>query len=83
MTVVIYLVIGAVALFLLLGLARALLHYWEDQVHLTEENLDLERRVAHLNDDLANKRPDDEIVRILSGRESPTLGRDRPRNRKR
>jgi hypothetical protein len=82
MNVLIFLIIGAVALFLLLGLARALLRYWEDQVQLTEENIDLERRVAHLNDDLANRRPDDEIVRILSGKESPTLGRDRPKKRR-
>jgi len=81
MDVLIFILIGGAALFFLMGLARALLRYWEDQVHLTEDDIDLERRVADLNDRLANQRSDDEIVRILSGQDSPTIGRERKKPR--
>lgn len=77
MSALAYIVLGIVILVVLAGVAQALLRYWEEQVNLTEEAQDLEQRVKQLNDQLANRRSDDEIVRILSGQETPTLGSER------
>lgn len=77
MSTLAYIVLGIVIFIVLAGVAQALLRYWEEQVNLTEEAQDLEQRVKQLNDQLANRRSDDEIVRILSGQETPTLGRER------
>ena len=55
------------------------LRFWDAQLNLTEEDIALERRVSSLNEDQANRRPDDEIVRLLSGDEQRTINDDQDR----
>ena len=80
MSPILYVILGIIVLMILVGISRALLSFWEDQAHLSEDDIDLERRVASLNDRMANQRRDDDIVRILSGQDAPTLA-DRDRER--
>lgn len=47
----------------------AIRRYWEAQVNISQEEEDLERRMASLNERQANRRRDDEIVRLLRGDE--------------
>ena len=56
-----------------------ILRFWDAQLNLTEEDIALERRVSSLNEDQANRRPDDEIVRLLSGDEQRTINDDQDR----
>ncbi len=56
-----------------------ILRFWDAQLNLTEEDIALERRVSSLNEDQANRRRDDEIVRLLSGDEQRTINDDQDR----
>ena len=59
----------------------AIRRYWEAQVNISQEEEDLVRRVASLNERQANRRRDDEIVRLLRGDEQPVAGERRDHNR--
>ena len=48
--------------------------YWSDKLNMSQEDEDLERKMAALNENQANRRRDDEIVRLLRGDEQRTLG---------
>ncbi len=56
-----------------------ILRFWDAQLNMTEEDIALERRVSSLNEDQANRRRDDEIVRLLSGDEQRTINDDQER----
>ena len=47
--------------------------YWSDKLNMSQEDEALERRMAALNERQANRRRDDEIVRLLRGDEHRTL----------
>lgn len=63
-------VVAAISIFAVVAVQR----YWQDKVNLSEEDEALERRVSSLNEYQANRRRDDEIVRLLRGDEQPTVG---------
>ena len=50
--------------------------FWDAKLNLSDEDVALERRVSLLNEDQANRRRDDEIVRLLRGDEQRTVGDD-------
>ncbi len=50
--------------------------FWDAQLNLSEEYIALERRISSLNEDQANRRRDDEIVRLLRGDEQRIVGDD-------
>ena len=64
-----------IAILIVMGVA-ALRRFWDDEVNLSDEDIALERRMSSLNREQANRRPDDEIVRLLRGKEQPTVGED-------
>jgi len=57
----------------------AIQRFWATQLNMSEEDIALERRVAALNEDQANRRRDDEIVRLLRGDEHRTIGENEDR----
>jgi hypothetical protein len=70
--IVTWLVFALVAALLVGGLLM-IRRYWEERVHLTDEERELERRMSSLNLDQAHRRRDDEIVRLLRGDEQRTV----------
>lgn len=52
----------------------AVWRYWSEKLNMSQEDEDLERKMAALNENQANRRRDDEIVRLLRGDEQRTLG---------
>lgn len=66
-------IVAAISIFAVVAVQR----YWHDKVNLSEEDEALERRVSSLNEYQANRRRDDEIVRLLRGDEQPTVGQRR------
>ena len=46
-----------------------ILRFWDAQLNMSKEDIALERRISSLNEDQANRRRDDEIVRLLRGDE--------------
>lgn len=67
--IVFSLVAGCVGVFIYLQYRR-----WETRLNRSEEDEALERRMASLNEHQANRRRDDEIVRLLRGDEQRTIG---------
>ena len=67
-----------IAALLVIGVI-AIVRFWDARLNLSDEDVALERRMAALNEDQANRRRDDEIVRLLSGDEQRTVGDDDPR----
>ena len=65
---------------LLVVVFLAIRRYWEAQVNISDEEEDFERRTALLNEQQANRRRDDEIVRLLRGDEQPIAGERPNRN---
>ena len=65
-------VIAALIIVAIVGIVR----FWNAQLNLSDEDIALERRVSALNEDQANRRRDDEIVRLLSGDEQRIIGSD-------
>ena len=61
---------------LLVGLVVLIKRFWEGQVNKSDEDVAWDRRVSSLNEAQANRRRDDEIVRLLSGDEQRTVGDD-------
>ena len=74
---IVFLIVAALLVMVFLTIRR----YWEAQLNKSPEEEDLERRMASLNEHQANRRRDDEIVRLLRGDEQE-LAEER-RNRKR
>lgn len=54
----------------------AIVRFWDARLNMSDEEIALERRVSALNEDQANRRRDDEIVRLLSGDEPRTIDED-------
>ena len=73
-----YLVFLVVAV-LIVFVFTAVWRYWESSLNMSEEDEALERRMASLNENQANRRRDDEIVRLLRGDDHPIVGQ-RPRD---
>lgn len=51
----------------------AVWRYWSEKLNMSQEDEALERRMAALNEGQANRRRDDEIVRLLRGDEHRTI----------
>jgi hypothetical protein len=73
----VFVIVAGLLVLVFIGIRR----YWEARVNITEEEEDLERRMASLNEQQANRRRDDEIVRLLRGDEQPVVGERHKRNR--
>lgn len=58
---------------LVLLILIAVWRYWADKLNMSQEDEALERRMAALNEGQANRRRDDEIVRLLRGDEHQTI----------
>jgi cell division protein FtsL len=65
----------AIVAVLVLLIFVAVWRYWSEKLNMSQEDENLERKMAALNENQANRRRDDEIVRLLRGDEQPTLGR--------
>ncbi len=72
-----FVIVAGLLVFVFLAIRR----YWEARVNITEEEEELERRMASLNERQANRRRDDEIVRLLRGDEQPVVGERRDHER--
>lgn len=68
-------VIAALIVLTIVGVLR----YWNDKLNMSDEDVALERRIANLNRNQANRRPDDEIVRLLSGDDARLVGDENER----
>lgn len=68
-----WLVFGIVALIVVFAF-NVVQRYWQDKLNMSEEDEALERRVSSLNARQANRRRDDEIVRLLRGDDQPIVG---------
>lgn len=53
--------------------SRALRQYWEEETNMSAEDHAFDRRVASYNDKIANQQRDEDIVRVLGGRDMPTV----------
>lgn len=62
---IVFVVVAALLVMVFVTIRR----YWEAQLNKSPEEEDLERRMASLNEHQANRRRDDEIVRLLRGDE--------------
>jgi hypothetical protein len=54
----------------------AIQRFWNAQLNMSDEDVAFERRISALNEDQANRRRDDEIVRLLRGEEQPIVHDD-------
>ena len=68
---IVFVVVAVLVVLIFLAIRR----YWDTKLNMSEEDEALERRMASLNEHQANRRRDDEIVRLLRGDEQPTVGR--------
>ena len=69
----VFAVVAALVVLLFLAIRR----FWTAKLNISEEDEALERRMASLNENQANRRRDDEIVRLLRGDEQRTIGQRR------
>ena len=69
----VFVIVAALVVLLFLAIRR----YWTAKLNMSEQDEALERRMASLNENQANRRRDDEIVRLLRGDEQRTLGQRR------
>jgi Tfp pilus assembly protein PilO len=74
---IVFVIIAAFGIILVIGIWR----YWSAHLNMSEEDEDLERRMAALNQRQAYRRRDDEIVRLLRGDEQRTVDQQRDRER--
>lgn len=65
----IFVAVALVGVILLLAVWR----YWSAYLNMSDEEIELERRMAALNERQAFRRRDDEIVRLLRGDEQLTV----------
>ncbi len=70
-----WLTFAVIAALIVVGII-AIVRFWDAQLNMSEEDIALERRISSLNEDQANRRRDDEIVRLLRGDEQRTVGDD-------
>jgi FtsZ-interacting cell division protein ZipA len=71
---IVFVIVAVIVVVIFLAVRR----YWESRLNMSEADEELERRVSSLNETQANRRRDDEIVRLLRGDEQPTVSqRDR------
>ncbi len=68
-TNLIFVIIAAFGIILVIAIWR----YWNAYLNMSEEEEELERRMAALNQRQAYRRRDDEIVRLLRGDEQRTV----------
>lgn len=66
----IFLVTAALLVVIVIGIVN----FWDAQLNLSEDDIEFERRMSALNEQQANRRRDDEIIRLLSGDEQRTVG---------
>jgi hypothetical protein len=64
-----------IAALLVIGLIM-IIRFWDARLNLSDEDIALERRISTLNENQANRRRDDEIIRLLSGDEQRTVETD-------
>lgn len=76
--VVSWLTFVVIAALIVVGIV-AIIRFWNAQLNLSDEDIALERRISALNENQANRRRDDEIVRLLSGDEQRIIGHDEDR----
>lgn len=69
----VFVIVAGLVVLLFLAIRR----YWTAKLNMSEQDEALERRMASLNENQANRRRDDEIVRLLRGDEQRTLGQRR------
>lgn len=70
---IVFVIVAAIVVIVFLVVRR----YWTDQLNMSEEEEAYDRRIASLNEGQANRRRDDEIVRLLRGDEQPIAGQRR------
>jgi hypothetical protein len=68
---IVFLIVATFVVLIFLAIHR----YWNVRLNMSEEDEALERRMASLNQNQANRRRDDEIVRLLRGDEQSTVGK--------
>jgi hypothetical protein len=76
-------VLGMLAIFVFVVIivgSRVLRRYWEEETNMSDEDHAFDRRVASYNDKIANTQRDEDIVRVLGGREMPTVADRYPRD---
>ena len=71
----IFALIAALGVVAIVGILR----FWDATLNMSDEEIALERRISALNEDQANRRRDDEIVRLLRGEEQRIIGDDEDR----
>lgn len=67
--------VAGIIVIIVVGVSR----YWKNELNMSEEDIALERRISDLNKGQANRRPDDEIVRLLRGDEQRVVGDEEER----
>ncbi len=73
-----WLTFAVIAVLIVVGIV-AILRFWDAQLNLSDDEIALERRISSLNENQANRRRDDEIVRLLSGDEQRIVGDEEDR----
>ncbi len=73
MNAVVLLLMGVIFVGMIVVIPRLLQRYWDQETNRSDDDYEFDRRVASYNDKLAYQKRDDEIVRILRGRDVPTL----------
>ncbi len=70
-----FVLIAALIVVIIIGILR----FWKSELNMSDEEIALEKRISILNEGQANRRRDDEIVRLLRGDEQRVIGDDDPR----
>jgi len=65
-----------VAVLLIIGLV-AIQRFWTARLNMSDEDIAFEKRISSLNEGQANRRRDDEIVRLLSGDDERVVSDDK------
>ncbi len=69
---IIFVLVAAVVIIGIVMIQR----FWSAQLNMSDEDVAFERRISALNEGQANRRRDDEIVRLVSGQEQPIVNDD-------
>ncbi len=75
LTWLIFLVVAALIVVAVVGI----LQFWNRELNLSDDDIALEKRMTRLNDGQANRRRDEDIVRLLSGDDNRIIGEDERR----
>ncbi|MBA3945753.1 MAG: hypothetical protein H0X37_14440 [Herpetosiphonaceae bacterium] len=70
-----FVLIAALIVVIIVGILR----FWKSELNMSDEEIALEKRISVLNEGQANRRRDDEIVRLLRGDEQRVVGDDERR----